>query len=111
MGCCTRASAGYVVCLSSVLFPWHSGVSLLHPWHDHVRLAVSLGVFCLNLLCLLSVENLCLGLSPPLLVFHSMIAATIACLVEPLLRYRILGFPKFNSLLFYIFPEGAEKAI
>lgn len=47
-----RAGESDVVCLGSILSPRHGGVSLLHPWHDHVRLAVSLGVFCLNLLCL-----------------------------------------------------------
>ena len=45
-----RAGESYVVCLGSILFPWHSGVSLLHPWRDHVCLVVSLGVFCLILL-------------------------------------------------------------
>jgi len=41
------------------------------------------------------VEWLCLGLSPPLLAFHSMIAATIARLVGPQLGCRILPLTWF----------------
>lgn len=61
----------------------------------------------------LNVENLCLGLSPPLLAFHSVIVAAIACLVVAPAKAQdtTLGFPKFCSFLFYVFPDGTESAI
>lgn len=108
-----RAGESCVVCLGSILFPRHCGVSLLHPWCDHVRLALSLGAFYLNLLRLPNCGKFLLRplTSPACFSQYDRCQYCLPCRAPA--KAHTLASVSLKSIhcFFYIFPEGAETTI
>lgn len=103
MGCCPREQMQTTWVSGQHPVPsalWGLPVTSLTwpcPLGDHVHHGESSALIC----CVfLAVENLCLGLSLPLLAFHSVIVATIACLVGAPAKVRdtTLDLVSLNSV-------------